>query len=310
MPVSSEAPARLVFLGGVGEVGRNMACLELDERLLIIDVGLSFPSGDMPGIDLVLPDFDFLRSKADRIQAVVLTHGHEDHIGALPYLLRDIDRRLEVYGTPFTLALLQGKLEEHEVEHLVDLRTVSPGSWRRRARSRCGSFASPRSPMGWRSWSTRPSARSLHTGDFKIDQTPLDGRATDLHGLAQEAGRGKGVHLLLRLHERRGAWVLRQRAHRRAGPARHRRERRGLVVAACFSSHIHRVQQIVNAARANERVIVPRSLHAEVRRCRAATRSPPRRRQGCRRHLGDRPTGSRPCGGDAAPPRGPIRPSR
>ncbi|HEX6581772.1 MAG TPA: ribonuclease J, partial [Actinomycetota bacterium] len=127
MPVSSEPAARLVFLGGVGEVGRNMACLELDERILIVDVGLSFPSGDMPGIDLVLPDFDFLRTKADRIQAVVLTHGHEDHIGALPYLLRDVERRLEVYGTPFTLALLQGKLEEHEVEHLVDLRTVSPG---------------------------------------------------------------------------------------------------------------------------------------------------------------------------------------
>ena len=89
-----------------------MACLELDDRILIIDVGLSFPSGDMPGIDLVLPDFDYLRSRADRIQAVVLTHGHEDHIGALPYLLRDIERRLEVYGTPFTLALLQGKLED------------------------------------------------------------------------------------------------------------------------------------------------------------------------------------------------------
>ena len=104
-----------------------MACLELDGRILIIDVGLSFPSGDMPGIDLVLPDFDFVRDQADRIQAVVLTHGHEDHIGALPYLLRDIDRRLEVYGTAFTLALLQSKLEEHEVTHLVDLKTVTPG---------------------------------------------------------------------------------------------------------------------------------------------------------------------------------------
>ena len=198
MPVSSEAPARLVFLGGVGEVGRNMACLELDERLLIIDVGLSFPSGDMPGIDLVLPDFDFLRSKSDRIQAVVLTHGHEDHIGALPYLLRDIDRRLEVYGTPFTLALLQGKLEEHEVEHLVDLRTVSPGEL-----ASTGPFTmrflrvTHSIPDGMAVVVDTPFGSILHTGDFKIDQTPLDGRATDLHGLAQEAGRGKGVHLLL-----------------------------------------------------------------------------------------------------------------
>ena len=257
MPVSSEAPARLVFLGGVGEVGRNMACLELDERLLIIDVGLSFPSGDMPGIDLVLPDFDFLRSKSDRIQAVVLTHGHEDHIGALPYLLRDIDRRLEVYGTPFTLALLQGKLEEHEVEHLVDLRTVSPGE-----QASTGPFTmrflrvTHSIPDGMAVVVDTPFGSILHTGDFKIDQTPLDGRATDLHGLAKEAGRGKGVHLLLSDStnaEEPGYSV----SERTVGPVLLDivENAGGLVVAACFSSHIHRVQQIVNAARANERVI-------------------------------------------------------
>ena len=94
-----------------------MACLELDGRSSIIDVGLSFPSGDMPGIDLVLPDFEFVRQRADRVEGVVLTHGHEDHIGALPYLLRDLDRRLTVFGTPFTLALLKSKLEEHQVTH-------------------------------------------------------------------------------------------------------------------------------------------------------------------------------------------------
>ncbi len=257
MPVSSEPAARLVFLGGVGEVGRNMACLELDERILIIDVGLSFPSGDMPGIDLVLPDFDFLRTRADRIQAVVLTHGHEDHIGALPYLLRDVDRRLEVYGTPFTLALLQGKLEEHEVEHLVDLRTVSPGE-----EASTGPFTmrflrvTHSIPDGMAVVVDTPFGSILHTGDFKIDQTPLDGRATDLHGLAQEAGRGKGVHLLLSDStnaEEPGYSV----SERTVGPVLLDivENAGGLVVAACFSSHIHRVQQIVNAARANERVI-------------------------------------------------------
>ena len=257
MPVSSESPVRLVFLGGVGEVGRNMACLELDERILIIDVGLSFPSGDMPGIDLVLPDFDFLRTKADRIQAVVLTHGHEDHIGALPYLLRDVDRRLEVYGTPFTLALLQGKLEEHEVEHLVDLRTVSPGE-----EASTGPFTmrflrvTHSIPDGMAVVVDTPFGSILHTGDFKIDQTPLDGRATDLHGLAKEAGRGNGVHLLLSDStnaEEPGYSV----SERTVGPVLLDivENAGGLVVAACFSSHIHRVQQIVNAARANERVV-------------------------------------------------------
>src|SRR4051794_25658955 len=100
MPVSlPEADCRLIFLGGIGEVGRNMACLEVDGRLLIIDVGLSFPSADMPGIDLVLPDMEFVRDRADAVAAVVLTHGHEDHVGALPYLLRDLGRPLPVIGS-------------------------------------------------------------------------------------------------------------------------------------------------------------------------------------------------------------------
>ena len=98
MPVSSDGNVRVVFLGGVGEVGRNMACIELDDRILLVDVGLSFPSADMFGIDLVLPDFDYVRERADRIEAVVLTHGHEDHIGALPYLLRELTD-IPVYGT-------------------------------------------------------------------------------------------------------------------------------------------------------------------------------------------------------------------
>ena len=245
-----------------------MACLELDGRILIIDVGLSFPSGDMPGIDLVLPDFDFVRDQADRIQAVVLTHGHEDHIGALPYLLRDIDRRLEVYGTAFTLALLQSKLEEHEVTHLVDLKTVTPGE-----QATTGPFTmrflrvTHSIPDGMAVVVDTPFGSILHTGDFKIDQTPLDGRATDLHGLAEEAGRGKGVHLLLSdstnaeepgysVSERTVGPVLRDIV---AGAP-------GLVVAACFSSHIHRVQQIVNAAQADGRVVsfLGRSMHKSV----------------------------------------------
>ena len=107
----SADPARVVFLGGVGEVGRNMACVELDGRILVVDVGLSFPNADMPGVDIVLPDFEYLRGRFGDLEAVVLTHGHEDHIGALPYLLREFTGgTLPVYGTPFTLALLEGKL--------------------------------------------------------------------------------------------------------------------------------------------------------------------------------------------------------
>src|SRR5207247_3181326 len=126
-PVSLPDSCRLVFLGGIGEVGRNMAALELDGRLLILDVGLSFPSADMPGIDLVLPDMEYIRDRADDVEAIVLTHGHEDHVGALPYLLRDLGRPVPIFGTAFTLELLQGKLEEHEVTHLTDPQVAVPG---------------------------------------------------------------------------------------------------------------------------------------------------------------------------------------
>src|SRR6476620_758890 len=126
MPASSEEPrARLVFLGGAGEVGRNMAALEMEGRILVIDAGLSFPEVEMPGIDLVLPDFDYLLQRRDHIEGVVLTHGHEDHVGSLAYLLRDLS--LSVYATRLTLGLITGKLEEHGVRDRADYHEVTPG---------------------------------------------------------------------------------------------------------------------------------------------------------------------------------------
>jgi ribonuclease J len=258
MPGSSEpvGPARVVFLGGVGEVGRNMACVELDGRILIVDVGLSFPHAEMPGIDLVLPDFEYVRERFDDVEAIVLTHGHQDHIGALPYLLREFDGDpLPVYGTAFTLALLEGQLEEHEVRDRAEFRQVTPGE---------AAVAGPFSmrflrvthsiPDGMAVVIDTPYGSILHTGDFKIDQTPLDGRATDLHALAEEAGRG--VHLLLSdsTNAEESGYTDSERS---VGPVLQDIIARApqLVVVACFSSHIHRIQQVVNAARADERVV-------------------------------------------------------
>jgi ribonuclease J len=258
MPGSSEpvGPARVVFLGGVGEVGRNMACVELDGRILIVDVGLSFPHAEMPGIDLVLPDFEYVRERFDEVEAIVLTHGHQDHIGALPYLLREFDGDpLPVYGTAFTLALLEGQLEEHEVRDRAEFRQVMPGE---------AAVAGPFSmrflrvthsiPDGMAVVIDTPYGSILHTGDFKIDQTPLDGRATDLHALAEEAGRG--VHLLLSdsTNAEESGYTDSERS---VGPVLQDIIARApqLVVVACFSSHIHRIQQVVNAARADERVV-------------------------------------------------------
>jgi ribonuclease J len=260
-----------VFLGGVGEVGRNMACIELEGRLLIVDVGLSFPSGDMPGIDLVLPDFDYVRNREEDIQAIVLTHGHEDHIGAIPYLLRELDDVVPIYGTPFTLALLRGKLEEHGVTDRAELITAVPGE---------GATDGPFSmrflrvthsiPDGMAVVVDTPYGGILHTGDFKIDQTPLDGRPTDLHGLAEEAS-GKGVHLLLSdsTNAEEAGYTSSERS---VGPVVQRIVANAphIVVAACFSSHIHRIQQIVNAAVSDGRVVafLGRSMHTSVRAAR------------------------------------------
>ena len=213
-----------------------MACVELDGRILIIDVGLSFPSGDMPGIDLVLPDFDYVRRHADRVDAIVLTHGHEDHIGALPYLLREIEG-VPVYGSPFTLELLKGKLEEHQVADRCELRTATPGG-----STAIGPFSlrflrvTHSIPDGMAIVVDTPHGAILHTGDFKIDQTPLDGRPTDLHGLAEEAS-GRGVHLLLSdsTNAEEAGYTDSERT---VGPVLRRivENAPNIVVAACFST--------------------------------------------------------------------------
>lgn len=243
----AEAP-RLVFLGGVGEIGRNMACLEMDGRILVLDAGLSFPGEDMPGIDLVLPDFEWLRERADRVAGVVLTHGHEDHVGALPYLLREMP--LDVYATRLTLGLLGGKLEEHQVTENVTLHEVTPGD-----EVAIGPFTTRflrvthSIPDGVAIAVDTPQGVLLHTGDFKLDPTPIDGRVTDLQGFAEEAKRG--VHLLLSDStnaEETGTTP----SERTVGPSLlqifEKAER--LIVTACFASHIHRVQQVCDAARA------------------------------------------------------------
>ena len=260
---------RLVFLGGVGEIGRNMAALELDGRILLIDAGLSFPGVEMPGIDLVLPDFQYLRERQDRVHAVVLTHGHEDHVGSLPYLLREFS--LPVYATKLTLALLEGKLEEHGVREHAEFHEVAPGE-----EIRTGPFTfrfhrvSHSIPDGCAVAIDLPAGVLLHSGDFKLDPTPIDGRTTDLQGIAEEAR--KGVHLFLAdsTNAEDGGTTG---SEREIGPVLRDivRDARQLVVVACFASHIHRIQQVVNAARmAGRRVaFLGRSMHQSV----AAARS-------------------------------------
>jgi ribonuclease J len=255
---------RLVFLGGLGEVGRNMAALELDGRILLIDAGLSFPEAEMPGIDLVLPDFQFLRDHAKRLHAVVLTHGHEDHVGSLPYLLREFS--LPVYGTRLTLALIEGKLEEHGVRDRAELHEITPGH-----AVSTGPFTmrfhrvTHSIPDGVALAVDLPAGVLLHSGDFKLDPTPIDGRTTDLQGIVAEAGRG--VHVFLS-DSTNAENVGSTDSERTVGPVLQDiiQDARRLVVVACFASHIHRIQQVVNAALAAGRKVafLGRSMHQSV----------------------------------------------
>lgn len=248
------ALCRLVFLGGVGEVGRNMACLELGDRVLVLDAGLSFPGDDMPGIDLVLPDYQYLRDRARQIDGVILTHGHEDHVGALPYLLREL--RLDVYASRLTLGLLQPKLEEHRVTEQASLHEIVPGR-----EAQIGAFTarfvavSHSIPDGVAVAVDTPAGTLLHTGDFKLDPTPIDGRVTDLQALGEEAR--KGVHVLLSdsTNAEESGFIPSERT---VGPTLFDifRDAPRLIVTACFSSHIHRIQQICDTARAVGRRVV------------------------------------------------------
>jgi len=259
------ADPRLVFLGGVGEVGRNMAALEMDGRILLIDAGLSFPEAEMPGIDLVLPDFQYVRDNRDRLHAVVLTHGHEDHVGSLPYLLREFES-LPVYATKLTLGLISGKLEEHRVRDRAEYREVTPGT-----QVTTGPFTfryrrvSHSIPDGCAVAIDLPQGVLLHSGDFKLDQTPIDGRVTDLAGIAEEARKGVHVFLSDSTNAEDPGFTASERT---VGPVLNAivRDARRLVVVACFSSHIHRVQQVVNAAAEAGRKIafLGRSMHQSV----------------------------------------------
>jgi ribonuclease J len=190
----TQGPVEISFLGGLGEIGANMAAVEVDGRIALIDVGLIFPDAEHYGIDLILPDWSILRDRADDLQCVILTHGHEDHIGALPFFLREFGR-MPVYASKLTLGLLRAKLEEHpgvEAEFIE----VEAGE-----RIKADPFdiefvgMNHSIPDGLAVALHTPHGTILHTGDFKLDQTPIDGRPTDLPHLAQLGD--EGVALLL-----------------------------------------------------------------------------------------------------------------
>ncbi len=249
----------VTFLGGLGEIGRNCAALEIDGKLALIDVGLMFPEEDMLGVDLVFPDWSWLVERQDDISCVVITHGHEDHMGALGYFLRDID--VPVYGTRLTLEMAAGRVEELGVD--PDLRTINQKKWISHGPFKFMLIPVSHSvPEASAVAFDTPEGMILHSGDFKLDPTPIDRRPTDLPALAA-LGR-QGVRLLLSDSTNAEKPGFEPSESSVGQPIIDTiRNARGRVIAACFSSHVHRVQQIVDAGVAAGRKIAffGRSMH-------------------------------------------------
>jgi ribonuclease J len=251
-PALAEGTLRVVPLGGVGEIGRNMTVYEIDGKLLIVDVGVLFPEEHHPGVDLILPDFSAIRDRLDDVVAVVLTHGHEDHIGAVPYLLK-LRGDIPLYGSRLTLALLEAKLKEHRIAPITNV-VVEGG------RSTLGPFdleyiaVNHSIPDALAVVIRTAAGLVLHTGDFKMDQLPLDERITDLRAFARLGEEGVDLFLPDSTNADVPGFTALERD---IGPVIERviakAPRR--VIVASFSSHVHRVEQVLDAAAANGRVV-------------------------------------------------------
>lgn len=247
---------RIIPLGGLGDIGRNMTAFEINGKILLVDCGVLFPEDHQPGVDLILPGLDFLDDRLDDVVALVLTHGHEDHIGAVPYLLR---RRQDIamYGSRLTLAFVDGKLREHRLRDTAMYHEVAEGDRVDLDEFKLEFFAVNHSIPDALAVAIKTAAGNvLHTGDYKMDQLPLDGRITDLRGFAK-LSMDEGVDLLMA--DSTNAEVPGFTAPERdVEPALERvfATARQKLVVACFASHVHRVQQIMDLAVQYKRKVV------------------------------------------------------
>ena len=246
-PVSPDTQAlSIIPLGGVGEIGMNMTVLEYGDDIMVIDAGLMFPDAEMLGVDIVIPDFTYLVENREKVCGVVITHGHEDHIGALPFLLKEVN--VPVYGTRLTLGFIKDKLKEHDLDAVVKLITVKP---REVVQLGCFNVEFMRVTHsivdGVGLGITTPVGRVVHTGDFKIDPTPVDGEVMDLHRFTEYGDQGTLVMLSDSTNASQGGYTFSEKEVRRGLEEIFHRAQ-GRIVVATFASNIHRVQQIVDVA--------------------------------------------------------------
>lgn len=252
LPPLREGSLRIIPLGGLGEVGRNMTIFEIDGKILIVDCGVLFPEEQQPGVDLILPDINVIRDRLDDVVGIVLTHGHEDHIGGVPYLLRERED-IPLLGSKLTLALVDAKLKEHRIRPKTltvqegDIEDLGPFSLEFVA-------VNHSIPDSLAVFIETDAGTVLHTGDFKMDQLPLDGRLTDLRAFARLGEEGVDLFLTDSTNAEVPGFIP---SEREIGSviAEVIRKTEGKVVVSSFASHVHRVQQVIDAAVANGRKV-------------------------------------------------------
>lgn len=237
---------QIIPLGGLGEIGKNMTVIRYGDDIVVIDAGLMFPEDDMPGIDLVIPDISYLLENKDLVRAIILTHGHEDHIGALPYVLKQLPN-IPVYGTKLTLGILTGRLKENGVSANA-LSAIKPGDTLKIAEFQIGFVRVSHSIADAVAiYLKTPLGTIVHSGDFKFDQTPVDGKVTDFHKFAELGDQGVLVLLADSTNAERPGFTKSEKTVGVVFDETFRKAKERIIVAS-FSSNVHRIQQVVDAA--------------------------------------------------------------
>ena len=246
---------RIIPLGGLDGIGKNMTAFEYGNDMILVDAGLMFPDEGQPGIDLILPDYTYVLENEDKLRGIIITHGHEDHTGALPYLLQDLTRKVPIYSSKLTLGIIQGKFEEHNIKN-PKTREVNDGTTITLGAFTVTFFSMTHSiPAAFGVFVSTPAGTVMHTGDFKFDQTPIDGRRPNFHAINKFGAQGVDLLLSDSTNATRPGFTPSEAAVGR--DLRHViKNARGRVFVAAFSSHIHRLQQICDASVAVGRKVV------------------------------------------------------
>lgn len=255
-PEPPKMPIKIIPLGGLGEIGKNITLYEYDNDMFLVDCGMSFPDEEMPGIDIVIPDFTYILENKDKIKGLVVTHGHEDHIGAIPYLLKDFN--LPIYATRLTIGLIEGKLKEHKLLEGANLNVIKTGDTVKFGKLSVEFIHVNHSiPDAVGFAINSPAGTVIHTGDFKIDTTPIDGKVIDIGRFAEYGSKGVLALLADSTNAERPGFTSSEKLVGGSLSNLFNQAEGHRIVIATFSSNIHRIQQIINqAVKSNRKVAV------------------------------------------------------